>query len=508
MIDGIVAIVGRPNVGKSTLFNRLTRTEGAIVDDRPGVTRDRNYGTVWLGDDQEEGFLLVDTGGFETDDYKFQPFAENIVWHQTEAAIKEADLVMLLLDGKSGIHPHDHELVRYLEKIQKPWIGVVNKIDGPEQAQAMWDFFELGVENLEKVSAAHNRGVGDLKDVVLARLRSIPGRDFHADSTGATKIAIIGRPNAGKSSILNRIAGEERALVSPIAGTTRDCVDTPLTYNGQKFVLIDTAGIRRKSKIDDRVEALSVMRAIKAIERCDVVLLVLDALAGLTDQDMRLAQLSFERHRPVAFVVNKWDLVPEKTHNTARDYTTNIHAMLRTYAFAPVVFVSATENLRVHKLIQLAQQLASQAAARVGTSAVNAALQAMVLEHNPALIKGKTKRVKFYFATQVAVSPPTIVIKCNVFDEIQESYIRYMTHRFRKVLGFDSVPIRLFFRPKNTEKLRDEMYGEGDVAVEADGVDEEFEADEELETEKLPAGVQIFVSDREGKPTPGGARLL
>lgn len=501
MIDGIVAIVGRPNVGKSTLFNRMTRSDAAIVDDRPGVTRDRNYGTVWMDDDHTEGFMLVDTGGFETDDYKFQPFAENLVWQQTEAAIHEADLVMLLLDGKSGIHPHDHELVRFLEKIQKPWIAVVNKVDGPEQSQVLWDFFELGVENLEKVSAAHNRGVGDLKDVVLERLRSIPGRDIYPDSAGATKIAIIGRPNAGKSSILNRIAGEERALVSPIAGTTRDCIDTPLTYNGEKFILIDTAGIRRKSKINDRLESLSVMRAIKAIERADVVLLVLDSLAGLTDQDMRLAQLSFERHRPVAFVVNKWDLVPEKTTHTARDYMANIHRMLRTYAFAPVVFVSALENQRVHKLIALAQHLAAQAATRVGTSQVNTALQAMVLEHTPALIKGKTKRVKFYFATQVAVSPPTIVIKCNVFNEIQESYLRYMTNKFRLALGFNEVPIRLFFRPKNTEKLRDETPDLERTAIEVDGDDDEFELEDE------DNGVEVFISDREDSGAQAGSRL-
>lgn len=501
MIDGIVAIVGRPNVGKSTLFNKLTRSEAAIVHDRPGVTRDRIYGTVWLGDDKEDGFMVVDTGGFEKDDFKFQPFADNIVWKQTEAAIEEADLVMLLLDGKSGIHPHDHELVRFLEKIQKPWMGVVNKVDGPEQSQAMWDFFELGVENLEKVSAAHNRGVGDLKEKVLETLRQIPDRDIYADSEGATKISIVGRPNAGKSSILNRIAGEERALVSPIAGTTRDCVDTPITFNGEKFVMIDTAGIRRKSKISDSVEALSVMRAIKAIERSDVVLLVLDALAGLTDQDMRLAQLAFERHRPVMFVINKWDLVPEKTANTSRDYTANIHRMLRTYAFAPVVFVSALENQRVHKLVALARDLAQQAGRRVETSKVNQALRAMVLEHNPALIKGKTKRVKFYFATQVAVSPPTIVIKSNVYNEIQESYIRYMTSRFRKVLGFEQVPIRLFFRPKNTEKLRDELYGNEGAEIEAEAVENDFEHEEEEN------GVQVFITDR-GGDEKDGARIL
>ena len=515
MIDGIVAIVGRPNVGKSTLFNRMTRSDAAIVDDQPGVTRDRIYGTVWLDEDKVDGFVLVDTGGFETDDYKFQPFAENLVWRQTEAAIRESDMVMLLLDGKSGLHPHDHELVRFLEKIQKPWIGVVNKVDGPEQTTVMWEFYELGLDELVKVSAAHNRGVGDLKETLLTHLKALPGVVRGEDHEGATKIAIVGRPNAGKSSILNRIAGEERALVSPIAGTTRDCVDTPITYQGEKFVLVDTAGIRRKSKIKERVESMSVIHAIRAIERADVVLIVIDALAGLTDQDMRLAQLAADRHRPVAFVINKWDLVPEKEANTARDYTANIHRAMKTLAFAPVVFVSCLANQRVHKLIGVAQELTRQAARRVETSRVNAALRHMVLTHTPALIKGKTKRVKFYFATQVAVSPPSFVIKSNVYNEIQESYIRYMTSRFRKVLGFDNVPIRLFFRPKNTEKLRGELEAEMEEAeraagpaIETDAIDRDFDFEDVIDGEGFEEdlgddGVEVTLAERSGRDPEG-----
>lgn len=464
MMNGIVAIVGRPNVGKSTLFNRLTRSDTAIVDDRPGVTRDRIYGSVVVEEDldestgvaQTDGFMVIDTGGFETDDFKFQPFAENLVWKQTDAAIREADLVLLVVDGKAGLHPHDRELVRHLESLQKPYLCAVNKVDGPEQGQSLWDFYEIAPDaaSLKKVSAAHNRGIGELKDDLLGALRALPQCSRRDDGIGATRIAIVGRPNAGKSSILNRLCGEERALVSDIAGTTRDAVDTPLTYNKQKFLLIDTAGIRRKSKVDSRLEALSVMRSIRAIERADVVFLVLDAMLGLTEQDARLADLAVQRHKPLAIVINKWDVFPDKASNTAKDYTDAIHRSLKSISFAPVVFVSALENQRVHRLLQLAQELSATAAKRVETSRVNEALRAMVQEHTPALIKGKTKRVKFYYATQVAVNPPTIVVKCNVVDELQEGYMRYMTNRFRSMLGFDAIPIRIFYRPKTEERLR------------------------------------------------------
>ncbi len=455
MIHGLVAIIGRPNVGKSTLFNRMTSSDQAIVDDQPGVTRDRLYGTAWLNDEKTEGYMVIDTGGFETDDFKFQPFAENIVWQQTEAAIKEADLVMFVVDAKSGISPHDVQLKRYLEQLEKPHLVVVNKVDGPEQAQAMWDFFELGTDDLAKVSAAHNRGVSDLKELIADKLKEMPDLQVMKSHLHATRIAIVGRPNAGKSSILNRICGEERALVSEIAGTTRDAVDTAITYNGTDYVLVDTAGIRRKSKIDERLESLSVMRSIRAIERADVVLLIIDALQGMTEQDARLSSLAVERGKPLAVIVNKWDLFPDKQTNTAKEYEDAIHREVKTIGFAPVVFVSALENQRVHKLMALAERLAEQTRKRVETSRVNAALRALVQEHTPALIRGKTRRVKFYFATQVAIAPPTFVVFTNVAREIQESYMRYMTHRFRAELGFDEVPVRVILRPKSEVRKRD-----------------------------------------------------
>lgn len=460
-VEGIVAIVGRPNVGKSTIFNRMTRSDAAIVDDQPGVTRDRIYGTAWTTNldknDEEirEGFVIIDTGGFETKDLKYQPFSENLVWQQTEAAVRECDLVLFVLDAKSGLHPHDKELIRFLEKQSKPYIVVANKIDGIEQGGILWDFFELGVDEIVRISAAHNRGVGDLKEMVTDRLKTMPNRSRGDQDPDAVRIAIVGRPNSGKSSLLNRLTGEERAVVSEIAGTTRDSLDTPLSFNGRDYVLVDTAGIRRKSKIDEKIESLSVIRSLRAIDDADVVLLMIDADAGLTEQDARLASLAIDRHKPMVVVVNKWDLVTDKTSNSAKEYAAAIRREIKSMAYAPIEFVSCKTNQRVHRLWNMIEKLTDQGKHRVETRRVNDALRAMVHEHTPALMRSKARRVKFYFATQVTVSPPTIVVFCNVYDEIHESYIRYMTHRFRKDLGFPDIPIRLIFRPKTFVRERE-----------------------------------------------------
>jgi len=456
MLNGMIAIVGRPNVGKSTLFNRLTRTDSSIIDDRPGVTRDRLCGTVWTDKEQGEGFLVVDTGGFETDDFKFQPFSENLVWQQTECAIEECDVVLLVFDGKHGLHQHDKELVRYLENSKKPFIAVVNKIDGIEHEAAAWEFFGLGLEEVFNVSAAHNRGIGDIKEMLSDRIEEITKVGEYKDTTEGTRIAIVGRPNAGKSSILNRLMGEERALVSEIAGTTRDAIDTAMTYNGEKYILVDTAGIRRKTKIQDRIESLSVMRSIKAIHGADVVFLVIDAEQGLTDQDARLAEQAIGRYRPLAIVVNKWDLIKDKTSNTPKEYAEDLRLKLKTISFIPVMFVSALTNQRIHSLMGMVEKLTEQYNMRVPTSKVNELLKQMVYDHTPALIRNHTKRVKFYFATQVATCPPTIVVFCNVEKEIQEAYKRYMTHRFRRELGFTEIPVRIYYRAKEQVRKRDE----------------------------------------------------
>lgn len=448
MIRGTVAIVGRPNVGKSTLFNRLTRTRTAIVDDRPGVTRDRLYGIVYFDDNRENGFTLIDTGGFETEGVYYQPFSENLVWTQTEAAIKEADIVVLLLDGKSGVHQHDHELARYLDRLGKQVIFVANKIDGPEQRSAAFEFYELGVTDVLTVSAAHGRQVDILLDTIQEKLAAIAPKGDARLSSGAPRIALIGRPNAGKSSILNRLTGEERSVVSDVAGTTRDAIDTPLTFNKKDYIIVDTAGIRRRSKIHDKIEGLSVMRSLQSIERADIVLLIIDAKENLTDQDARLADLAASQFKPVAIIVNKWDLVPDKNSNSARDYERDLKVKLKLLQHVPVLFVSCLENQRVHQIMNVVEGLAEDYDRRVETRKLNDALRTIVYEHTPALIRKYSKRPKFYFATQVRTRPPTVVIFCNVANEIQESYKRYIAKRFREMLGYGNGPLRILYRSK------------------------------------------------------------
>ncbi len=451
-ISGIVAIVGRPNVGKSTLFNLMTRTNRAITDNQPGVTRDRIYGICerWNG----LGFTVVDTGGFETDDVKYQPFSENIVWKQTEAAILESDLVLMILDGKEGFNPHDKELLKYLRSINKKVMFALNKIDGIEQQTALWDFLELvGNEDVYPISSAHNRGVTEFIEQVQETLNEIIKKHKRIETSGAIKVALVGRPNAGKSSILNRLVGEERSLVSDIAGTTRDSLDVRITYNKQSFVLVDTAGIRRKTKILDKIESASVTRSLRAIDEADVVVLVIDALQGITDQDARLANLVVDRYKPLLIVVNKWDLVPEKDTNTTKVYAENIkNFYLKDMAFLPIIFVSCLENQRVQNILAQVDQLHKMANQRIPTARVNEIMLKIVGSHNPAVVRKFSKRIRFYYATQVRSNPPTVVLMCNIAEAAQESYKRYVTNQFRDLLGFENIPIRVILRDKKAKQ--------------------------------------------------------
>ena len=458
MIFGTVAIIGRPNVGKSTLFNRLTRSSASIVDDTPGVTRDRIYGTVQYDKKKPEGgFTLIDTGGFETDDFKFQPFSENLVWQQTEQAVAEADLIIFLLDGKHGLHQHDRLMLQKLANIDKQILFVVNKIDGLEQETLKWEFYGLGVEKLHGISAAHSKGLLDLLAEIKDHLARIPGARKQADLTEGTKIALIGKPNAGKSSILNRLIGEDRSLVSPVAGTTRDSIDTSFTYNKKPYVLIDTAGIRRRTKVKEYLEVQSVVRSLRAIDRADVVVVIIDATEGITDQDARLINLAADRFKPMLLVVNKWDLVEDKNSQTAQNYVNNIREMyLKDLAYLPVHFTSCLENKRVHQIMSKVETLVAEGSRQVPTSKVNESLQSMVARHSPQIIKKYSKRLKFYYATQVRHKPPTIVVMCNVANEIQDSYKRYMLKCFRKDLAFEHVPVRMFLRGKKEVKSRKE----------------------------------------------------
>lgn len=450
---GIVTIIGRPNVGKSTLFNRMTKSSKSIVDDQPGVTRDRIYGTVMGNGDDGTSFTVIDTGGFEHENLYYQPFSKNIVWEQTTFAIDSADVVVMVLDGKDGLHPHDEHLVRYLKQKNKNTIYVANKIDGREQKPNVFEFYQLGVEEIESCSAAHNRGVWELVELIEERLRAMEGsKSRYKYDPEAVKVALIGRPNAGKSSILNRLTGEERALVSDVAGTTRDTIDTPIVYNQTQYVLLDTAGIRRRSKVTEKIESLSVMRSLRTIEEADIILIVVTPEEALCDQDAKLVQLALSQYKPVLVLVNKWDLVPEKDSNTAKKYEEFIHARLQDSNYVPVMFISALENTRVHKIWSQVEMLASCYRQRVSTSRLNDVLTDAVRMHTPALMRATNKRVKFYFATQVKAAPPTIVVKCNVADEIQESYKRYLNNRIREQLDFGPIPLNIVYRGKSDQK--------------------------------------------------------
>ena len=462
MSRGTVAIVGRPNVGKSTVFNRLTRNSRAIVNDQPGVTRDRLYGVVPPEYDDDEGFLVIDTGGFETGDHYFQPFATNIVWQQTQLAIEEADLVLMVFDAKAGLHPHDRYLVQHLKQKDKPVVYVANKVDGPEQEPAIWEFYELGIEKVYSCSAAHNRFVRELTEPIEAGLRQCPDlrRKNEPGADDVTNIALIGRPNVGKSSILNRLCGEDRALVSEVAGTTRDSIDTLVTFNRKAYRIVDTAGMRRKKKIDDKLETLSVIQSLRAIERADIVVLVITP-EGVSDQDARLIGLAVSRYKPVLIVVNKWDLMPEKTSKTAEEFRKDIHHKLGDLNFLPVIFISCKTNQRVQKILPEVEDLSAAWRKRIPTSRLNEVLTKAVRHHTPALIRKYNKRVKFYYATQVRIAPPTIVIMCNVAGEIQESYKRYLSRCFRKELGFDRIPLRILYRGKKENKEFRENMGPG-----------------------------------------------
>lgn len=459
MLRGIVAIVGRPNVGKSTLFNALTGTKRAIVDDQPGVTRDRLYGHV--SDENGEGFTLIDTGGFEEGDGEYQPFSENLVWRQTMCAIDEADVVILLLDGREGLQLQDKDLVQYLTRANKRVLYVLNKVDDPSMDVALWEFYGVGIQEVLAISATQKRGVGRVVGRITQELRRLPNLSKTVAYDQATKVALIGRPNVGKSSILNRLLGEERALVSDIAGTTRDSLHSQLMYQQQPYVIIDTAGMRRKTRIQEKLEGLSVLRSIRAIEEADIVALVIEAETGMTDQDLRLANLAISRNKAVMIVVNKWDLVTEKNANSARDYAKELRELaLRNLDFVPIHFISCLKNQRVHQLLSHIETLAQSYNKRVETARVNEVLQRLVDTHTPQLIKKYKKRVKFYFGTQVSSKPPTFVIKCNVAGEIKESYRRFLANRFRESFALQNVPIRLIFRGKTRQEGEDDLVGD------------------------------------------------
>ncbi|MCD4778512.1 MAG: ribosome biogenesis GTPase Der, partial [Desulfobacterales bacterium] len=420
----IVAIVGRPNVGKSTFFNRITRSRDAIVDDFPGVTRDRNYGDATWND---VAFTLVDTGGFLSDDK--DDFANEIRF-QVLQAIEDADVIILLLDGKAGISPYDRDIVEILRTTEKPVFYAVNKIDGLEQETNLYDFYSLGIEKLYPVSAEHRYGVNDfLDDLILA----FPKSDS-VQTEDMIKIAVVGRPNVGKSSLINRILGEKRLLVSDIPGTTRDAIDSVCKINGKSYLLIDTAGIRRKGKVSKKIEKFSIIKALRSLDRCDVALIVMDADEGITEQDINIAGYAFEKKCSCIMLLNKWDLV-EKDSKTAKKYYEQLKIESKFLSFAPAITISALTGLRVPRIFTYVDEVYNQYAARIKTGQLNRIMELAIKKNEPSLFRGK--RLKFYYAAQVTAKPPTFVCFVNYPDAVHFSYKRYLINQIRERAGLD-----------------------------------------------------------------------
>jgi GTP-binding protein len=433
----IVAIVGRPNVGKSTFFNRITRTRDAIVDDLPGVTRDRNFGdVVW----DDKAFTLVDTGGFaEGDADAFAPH----IRHQVEQAIVDADAIVLMLDGKGGSSPFDADLIHTLRTVAKPVFYVVNKIDGEGQEKALSDFYGLGIDTLYPVSAEHGYGIADFMDELTAGFQDAGAEQEHSD---VIRIAVVGKPNAGKSSLINTILGEARLVVSDVAGTTRDAIDSAVARGAQTYVLVDTAGIRRKGKVSQRLEKFSIIKALRSLERCDVALIVVDAEQGLSEQDVRVAGYAHDRGCGAIFLLNKWDLVDNRDGQALKRFTEKLRLDAKFLNFAPVITVSAKTGLRIQRVFPAVDGVYAQYAARITTGQLNKAMDKALTRTQPPLHKGK--RLKFYYATQVSTRPPTFVSFVNFPDGVHFSYRRYLVNQIREAFALDKTPLRLLLRQR------------------------------------------------------------
>jgi GTP-binding protein len=434
----MVAIVGRPNVGKSTFFNKVTRSRDALVDDIPGVTRDRIYGdAIW----NDIPFTLVDTGGFsgQLDD----AFAESIRYQVFEA-LAAADAIIVLMDGKQGLSPYDRDIVDTLRNQRKPVFFAINKIDDPAQEDALADFFALGLEELFPLSAEHRFGLGDLLDRLVATF------ERHAETRrDEIKLAVVGRPNVGKSSLINRLVGEERHLVSAIPGTTRDAVDSLIKREGRYYRLIDTAGIRRKGKVTRKLEKFSVLKALRSLDRCDVALVVIDAAEGVTDQDISVAGYAYERGCGCVLLLNKWDLVAKDQHSVRR-FRDELRAAAKFLAFAPVLTLSALTGQRVQRIFKLVDTIYAQYTTRVNTGRLNRILEKALTDNEPSLHHGR--RIKFYYATQAATRPPTFIMFVNYPEAVHFSYQRYLKNRLREGAGLHDTPIRLVLRPRSGRK--------------------------------------------------------
>jgi GTP-binding protein len=428
-----VAIVGRPNVGKSTLFNRILGGRAAIVSEHAGTTRDRHFGEAeWTG----RHFWLVDTGGLVPDSHEAM---DKAIRRQVESALTEADLILFLVDGREGMHPVDQAVAERLRRAGRPVLVAVNKLDQLPATTAQHEFHALGFGDPIPVSASVGKGSGDLLDAIVAKLPAAAADEDQEE----IQVAIVGRPNAGKSSLANRLLGEERYVVHPVAGTTRDAVDSVLTYHGHTLRFIDTAGLRRRAKVQEDVEFYSTLRTQRAIERADVCVLVVDATLGLQNQDLRIATEAWDRGAGLIIAVNKWDLIEEKDANTAHRGQEQLVAKAPFLQYVPFLYVSSLSGQRARKVLDLIVEVAEARTKRVGTAEVNRVLEELVQRQQPPQKAGE--EVKLLYASQIGTSPPAFAIVSNRPDDVAESYQRYLIHGFRSAWAFTGAPLRLKF---------------------------------------------------------------
>lgn len=444
----ILAVVGRPNAGKSTLFNRLTRERKAIVDNLPGVTRDRNYGEVeWYG----KRFLLIDTGGFEPDP---ETELRRHIQEQSRLAMEEADIILYLFDGKAGLNPLDRDAVKFLRRVEKPVFFAVNKIDTQSKEAALYEFYALGLNEIFPLSTEHGLGLSELMDRVVSAFPAGLDGDAGEDEEKRASpmcLAIVGRPNVGKSTLANRLLGHERSVVDSLPGTTRDAVDSPFAWRGGQYTLVDTAGIRRKARIVDRIERYSVIRSLGSVERGDLIIHLLDGPEGVTDQDAQILAYAFQRGKGLVLAVNKWDLVPQEQKNT-KSYSEQVYRKLSFVDFAPLVFISALSGHGVSRIMETVQRVAQSYESRIRTSTLNQALHELFKRHSPPLSQGR--QVKFFYATQIAQRPPTFTLFVNSPKGIGPDYQRYLIHHLRQGLKLGGTPVRLVLRARRDERKK------------------------------------------------------
>ncbi len=444
-MKGLIALVGRPNVGKSTLFNRIVGRRLAVVSDVAGTTRDRLYASSeWNG----VAFDLVDTGGIELiEGWHTEPLSEDserflpMIRQQAAIAIQEAEAIVFVVDGQTGVTAADSEVAEILRQTNKPIFIAANKLESTKERDNAFDFYEFGVGEVFAISAQHSVGVADLLDQLIEVL---PAAEIEEEDD-SVKIALLGRPNVGKSTLLNRLIGEDRAIVSPIAGTTRDAFDTKFEWNDQEITLIDTAGIRRRGRIDQGIEKYSVLRSMKALQRADVALLLIDAVEGITAQDQHIAGMIQEASCGVCVLINKWDAIAKDSH-TIYEYEDHIRSELNFMPYVPFLFISAQEGQRTHKVLELAHQVNESRYHRIGTGALNRILRDALLKHAPP---GQMSRLRFYYVTQVSVAPPVFIFFVNRPQIVHFTYRRYLENRIREEHPFPGTPIRLVFRARD-----------------------------------------------------------